>query len=179
MKQFAIVVFSFVLSLASTPSQAQCNSNSKGHQSIVDIAIGSDVHTTLVSALKAADLVETLAGDGPFTVFAPTNAAFAHLPAGTVDGLLKPSNKGQLQSVLTYHVIAGKFDARKVIAAIEDSAGQAVLETVQGGKIKARLNRGHVVLEDENGNISTVTATDLEGSNGIIHVVDAVVLPHS
>jgi uncharacterized surface protein with fasciclin (FAS1) repeats len=144
---------------------------------VVDIAISSKDHTTLVAAVKAADLVNTLKSDGPFTVFAPTNAAFDKLPEGTIATLLKPENKGQLQSILTYHVIAGNFDANAVVKAIKDNNGMAKLTTVQGGTIIASINDGKVMLKDENGNMATVTATDLKGSNGVIHVIDSVVLP--
>ena len=144
---------------------------------VVDIAVGSDDHTTLVAAVKAADLVETLKSDGPFTVFAPTNAAFGNLPEGTVDYLLKPENKSKLQMVLTYHVVAGKLTAKDVVAAVENGGGTAMVETVQGAKLSIMLNDGNVVIKDANGNLSTVAVADLEGSNGVIHVVDSVLLP--
>lgn len=144
---------------------------------IVDIASGSKDHTTLVAAVKAADLVATLKGKGPFTVFAPTNAAFAKLPAGTVENLLKPENKATLVSILTYHVVSGNLDAAAVMAAIKAGKGTAVLTTVQGGKLTGSLDKGKVKLTDENGNSVFVTATDLKGSNGVIHVIDGVVMP--
>lgn len=146
---------------------------------IVGVAAGSKDHTTLVAAIKAAGLVETLKGKGPFTVFAPTNEAFAKLPAGTVDNLLKPENKAKLTSILTYHVVAGKLNAKAVIAAIKKGSGKAVLTTVEGGKLTAALENGKVVLTDESGNKSTVTATDLNATNGVIHVIDTVLLPAS
>ena len=146
-------------------------------QDIVDVAAGSKAHTTLVAAVKAADLVATLKGKGPFTVFAPTNDAFAKLPAGTVDNLLKPENKQALAGILTYHVVAGKLDAKKVIAAINKGKGKVVLVTVAGGKLTASLAGGKVVLTDEKGGSATVTAADLKASNGVIHVIDAVLLP--
>jgi uncharacterized surface protein with fasciclin (FAS1) repeats len=144
---------------------------------IVDVAVGSADHTTLVAAVKAAGLVETLKGAGPFTVFAPTNAAFDKLPKATVEMLLKPENKAKLAAILTYHVVAGKINAKGVLKAIKKGKGTATLTTVQGGTLKATLENGNVVLTDENGGKSTVTATNLKASNGIIHVLDTVVLP--
>ncbi|MEO7767416.1 MAG: fasciclin domain-containing protein [Ferruginibacter sp.] len=143
---------------------------------IVDVAAGSKAHTTLVAAVKAADLVTTLKSEGPFTVFAPTNDAFGKLPAGTVDNLLKPENKGALAGILTYHVVAGNLDAKSVLAAIKKGGGKAVLTTVAGGKLTAAVVKGKVVLTDEKGGKATVTATDLAATNGVIHVVDAVLL---
>jgi uncharacterized surface protein with fasciclin (FAS1) repeats len=144
---------------------------------VVDIAIGSADHTTLVAAVKAADLVSTLKSAGPFTVFAPTNAAFDKLPNGTVATLLKPENKGQLAKILTYHVVAGNLDAAAVIAAIKAGNGKAVVTTVSGGKLTASLDNNKVMLTDEAGNIAYVVAADLKGSNGVVHVIDSVVLP--
>lgn len=146
-------------------------------KTVVDVAVGSADHTTLVAAVKAAGLVETLQSAGPFTVFAPTNAAFAKLPAGTVDYLLKPENKATLVKVLTYHVIAGSFDAATVVKAITDAKGSLALKTVSGGTVTASLKNGKVVLTDEKGGTVTVVATDLKAGNGIIHVIDTVVLP--
>lgn len=144
---------------------------------VVDIAIGSADHTTLVAAVVAADLVTTLKSAGPFTVFAPTNAAFAKLPAGTVETLLKPENKAQLAKILTYHVVSGNLDAAAVVAAITSGNGSVVLTTVSGGKLTASLDGGKVKLVDEGGNAAYVVAADLKGSNGVIHVIDGVVLP--
>jgi uncharacterized surface protein with fasciclin (FAS1) repeats len=144
---------------------------------IVDIAIGSEAHTTLVAAVKAADLVTTLKGDGPFTVFAPVNDAFGKLPAGTVDYLLKAENKATLAKILTYHVVAGNFDAAAVLAAIKKGNGSVSLTTVSGGVLKASVDNGKVKLTDEKGGSSFVTVTDLKGSNGVIHVIDTVVMP--
>ena len=144
---------------------------------IVDIAVGSEAHSTLVAAVKAAGLVETLKSAGPFTVFAPVNDAFAKLPAGTVDFLLKSENKAALVKVLTYHVVAGNLDANAVIAAIKSGKGKAVLTTVSGNTLTATIDNGKVKLTDEKGGVAFVTATDLKGSNGIIHVIDTVVLP--
>lgn len=147
-------------------------------KTIVDIAVGSKDHSTLVAALKAADLVSTLQGAGPFTVFAPTNAAFAKLPAGTVDNLLKAENKATLAKVLTYHVIAGNFTAASVLKAIADAKGKLSLKTVSGANLLASLKDGKVILTDEKGGISTIVATDLAAGNGVIHVIDTVVLPN-
>jgi uncharacterized surface protein with fasciclin (FAS1) repeats len=144
---------------------------------IVDIAISSADHTTLVAAVKAADLVGTLKSEGPFTVFAPTNAAFDKLPAGTVEGLLKPEAKADLAGILTYHVVAGNLDAAAVVAAIKKGKGKAKVTTVNGGTLTASLDGDKVILTDAKGGKSTVVATDLKGSNGVIHVIDTVVLP--
>ncbi|MDP2890362.1 MAG: fasciclin domain-containing protein [Bacteroidota bacterium] len=144
---------------------------------VVDIAIGSADHTTLVAAVKAADLVSTLKSAGPFTVFAPTNAAFGKLPAGTVESLLKPENKAQLAKILTYHVVSGNVDAAAVVAAIKGGNGKAVLSTVSGGKLTASMDMGKVKLTDESGNSAFVTVADLKGTNGVVHVIDGVVLP--
>jgi len=144
---------------------------------IVGVASASKDHTTLVAAVKAADLVSTLKSKGPFTVFAPTNAAFDKLPAGTVETLLKPENKAKLAGILTYHVVAGKLDAKTVLAAIKKGNGSVVLKTVAGGELKASLVKGKVVLTDAKGGKATVTATDLEASNGVIHVINSVLMP--
>ena len=144
---------------------------------VVDIAVGSADHTTLVAAVKAADLVATLKSEGPFTVFAPTNAAFDKLPEGTVASLLKPENKAQLAKILTYHVVSGNLDASAVLDAIKKGDGKVVLTTVSGGKLTASLDMGKVKLTDEAGNSAFVTAADLKGTNGVIHVIDSVVLP--
>jgi uncharacterized surface protein with fasciclin (FAS1) repeats len=144
---------------------------------IVDIAAGSPAHTTLVAAVKAAGLVETLKSAGPFTVFAPTNESFDKLPKGTVETLLKPENKPMLAGILTYHVISGNLDAAAVVAAIKKGKGKTVLTTVAGGKLTASIVEGKVILTDEKGGTATVTATDLKGTNGTIHVIDHVLLP--
>ena len=149
----------------------------QAQKTIVDIAVGSKEHTTLVAGLTAADLVTTLQSAGPFTVFAPTNAAFAKLPAGTLETLLKPENKATLAKILTYHVIAGTFDAAAVVKAIQANGGSLSLTTVSGNKLVASIKQGKVTLTDENGNSATVVAADLTATNGVIHVIDAVVLP--
>jgi uncharacterized surface protein with fasciclin (FAS1) repeats len=146
-------------------------------KNIVENAVNSKDHTTLVAAVKAAGLVETLEGAGPFTVFAPTNEAFDKLPAGTVDTLLKPENKGQLAKVLTYHVVAGKVSSGDLVRMIKKNGGKADLKTVEGGSLTATLQGGKVMLTDEKGGIATVTIADVYQSNGVIHVVDAVLLP--
>jgi uncharacterized surface protein with fasciclin (FAS1) repeats len=144
---------------------------------IIDNAVNSKDHTTLVAAVKAAGLVDTLKGAGPFTVFAPTNAAFAALPAGTVDTLLKPENKAKLTTVLTYHVVAGKMDAAAISKAITAGGGKAMLKTVSGGTLTAMATGGNVMVMDESGGSATVTIADVMQSNGVIHVVDKVLLP--
>jgi len=144
---------------------------------IVDVAVGNENFTTLVATLKAAGLVETLSSEGPFTVFAPTNAAFDKLPAGTVDNLLKPENLEKLKSVLTYHVVAGKFEAAAVVDAINQNNGKFTVTTVQGGKIDLSLKDGNVILTDANGKTSTVAIADVAASNGVIHAIDTVVMP--
>ena len=144
---------------------------------IIDNAVNSKDHTTLVAAVKAAGLVETLKGPGPFTVFAPTNAAFAALPAGTVDTLLKPESKPALTKVLTYHVVAGKMDAADVLKAISAGGGKAMLKTVSGGMLTATTAGGAVMIADESGGTAKVTIADVTQSNGVIHVVDKVLLP--
>jgi uncharacterized surface protein with fasciclin (FAS1) repeats len=147
-------------------------------RNIIQNAVNSADHTTLVAAVKAAGLVETLQGTGPFTVFAPTNAAFAKLPAGTVDSLLKPDMKPTLTKVLTYHVVAGKWSAEDLMKKIKDGNGTAELTTVAGGKLWASVKDGKVVLKDEKGGWSTVTQSNVFQSNGVIHVVDTVVMPN-
>ncbi|MBS7786629.1 fasciclin domain-containing protein [Flavobacterium sp. CYK-55] len=148
-------------------------------KNIIENAVNSKDHTTLVAAVKAAGLVETLQGAGPFTVFAPTNEAFAKLPAGTVDFLLKPENIKTLQSILTYHVVAGKFSAAQIMAKIKKEKGTATFKTVQGGTLMVTMKNNALVLIDENGHTSTVTIKDVNQSNGVIHVVDSVVTPKS
>lgn len=144
---------------------------------IVGVAAGNENFSTLVAAVKAAGLVDILNSDGPFTVFAPTNAAFDKLPEGTVASLLKPENKGTLTAVLTYHVVAGKFDAAAVVGAIKANKGNFTVTTVQGGSLVASLKDGNVILTDEKGNVSTVVIADVAASNGIIHAIDSVVMP--
>ncbi len=144
---------------------------------IIDNAVNSKDHTTLVAAVKAAGLVDTLKSPGPFTVFAPTNAAFAALPAGTVDTLLKPENKGMLTGILTYHVVAGKMDSAAITKAVMDGNGKATMKTVAGGTLTATAANGGVMITDEKGGTAKVTIADVYQSNGVIHVVDKVLLP--
>lgn len=170
MKKFISFILVLVTSFSTLTIYAQ-------KKDIVDIAVGSDVHSTLVAAVKSADLVNTLKSAGPFTVFAPVNDAFSKLPAGTVDFLLKPENKSTLTKILTYHVVAGNLDAAAVLEAIKKGNGTAILNTISGGNLTASLDNGKVKLTDEKGGSAYVTITDLKGSNGVIHVIDAVVLP--
>ena len=144
---------------------------------IIDNAVNSKDHTTLVAAVKAAGLVETLKGAGPFTVFAPTNAAFDALPAGTVSTLLKPENKATLTSILTYHVVSGRIDAKELASRIKMGNGTATLTTVAGGELKAMMNGKQIQIKDEKGNVAKVTIRDVYQSNGVILVVDKVLMP--
>jgi len=148
-------------------------------KNIIENAVNSKDHTTLVAAVKAAGLVETLQGKGPFTVFAPTNAAFNKLPMGTVDTLLKPENKKMLQTILTYHVVAGKMSAADIDKAIMMGHGKATMKTVSGGTLSAWKKGKKLYITDEKGGMSAVTIADVNQSNGVIHVVDAVLLPKS
>lgn len=175
MRAFSLLTTSAAALLAvSSPSFA---GGAKPAGNIVAAAVTSPDHKTLVAAVKAAGLVDTLASKGPFTVFAPTDAAFAKLPAGTVDSLLQPSNRDTLKAVLTYHLVPGKVSAKELIAKINASGGSASLTTVQGGRLTARLDDGNVVIVDAKGGAAIVTAADLMQSNGVIHVTDAVSIP--
>ncbi len=147
-------------------------------RTIVANAMNSADHTTLVAAVKAAGLVDTLNSKGPFTVFAPTNAAFEQLPAGTVEMLLKPENKATLTKILTYHVVAGKWDSKTLAKLISKGKGKAWLKTVSGGNLTAWMDGDKIVLQDEKGGTSTVTVADVYQSNGVIHVVNAVLMPN-
>jgi uncharacterized surface protein with fasciclin (FAS1) repeats len=148
-------------------------------KNIVQNAMNSADHTTLVAAVKAAGLVDTLQSPGPFTVFAPTNEAFAKLPAGAVDNLLKPENQDTLKKVLTYHVVAGKLSASDLMKKIKEGNGTTELTTVEGGKLWATLHEGkHIMLKDEKGGTALVTIADVNQSNGVIHVIDSVVMPN-
>ncbi|HMQ04470.1 MAG TPA: fasciclin domain-containing protein [Pyrinomonadaceae bacterium] len=188
MKNFSISIFFAVAFLVvgalAASAQMMGSTSSKASKSgvsskdIVEFAMGSADHTTLVAAVKAAGLVDTLKSKGPFTVFAPVNSAFEGLPAGTVETLLKPENKATLTKVLTYHVLAGSFDSKSIVKAITDGGGKATFTTVAGGKLTAMLDGSSVVLKDEKGGKARVTMADAKQSNGIIHVIDAVVLPN-
>ena len=146
-------------------------------KNIIENAVNSKDHTTLVAAVKAAGLVETLSGPGPFTVFAPTNKAFDKLPKGTVETLVKPESKATLTSILTYHVVAGKVSAADLMKMITDGGGKAVLKTVNGGSLTAMMKGKKVELMDAKGGTSTVTIADVNQSNGVIHVIDTVLMP--
>jgi uncharacterized surface protein with fasciclin (FAS1) repeats len=147
-------------------------------KNIVENAVNSKDHTTLVAAVQAAGLVDTLKSAGPFTVFAPTNAAFDKLPAGTVETLLKPENKDMLAKILTYHVVAGNADSKAITKAIKKGGGKAEFKTVSGGTLTAMMVGNDLVLMDEKGGKSIVTIADVRQSNGVIHVIDTVVLPN-
>jgi uncharacterized surface protein with fasciclin (FAS1) repeats len=146
-------------------------------KNIVQNAAHSEDHTTLVAAVKAAGLVETLQGEGPFTVFAPTNAAFAALPEGTVSKLLKPHNKQTLIKVLTYHVVAGNLDGKRLMTMIHEGDGKACLQTVAGEPLTVKMNGDNLLLEDAKGGIANITIKNVTQSNGVIHVIDRVLLP--
>lgn len=189
MKKLAIL-FSALLVMGFTSSQvyAQCSGSktSKSYDGayaedavsdIVDVAAGTDAFSTLVTAVKTANLVDALKGEGPFTVFAPTNDAFGKIPAATLNDLLKPENQKTLTSILTYHVIPGALDAAAVLQAIEDGGGKAVVKTLNGEMLTAMLQGENVVLKDAKGGISIITTTDVKASNGIIHIIDTVVMP--
>ena len=148
-------------------------------KNIIENAVNSKDHTTLVAAVKAAGLVETLQGKGPFTVFAPTNAAFNKLPKGTVETLLKPENLKLLQTILTYHVVAGKMNASDIAKAIKKGKGKATLKTVSGGTLTAWMKGKDLYITDENGSSARITIADVNQSNGVIHIVDTVVTPKS
>lgn len=153
------------------------HSTAKAEANIVETAQSTGMHTTLVSAVTAAGLAETLSGPGPFTVFAPTDAAFAKLPAGTVDNLVKPENKGTLTSILTYHAVAGKVTAADLVKQITAGGGSATLQTVAGGSLTASLEGDNVVITDAKGGKSMVTKADVMTSNGVVHVTDGVFMP--
>ena len=181
----------FAVGVTGTTASAQMMKNSKSNgnptvggaamyktKNIVENAVESPIHTTLVAAVKAAGLVETLSGKGPFTVFAPTNDAFAKLPAGTVDTLVMPENKAMLTKILTYHVVAGKMDSKKIAQAIKKGGGRATLKTVSGGTLTAMMHGNGIMLTDEKGGTAMVTTADVYQSNGVIHVIDTVVMPN-
>ncbi len=159
------------------PIQPKPVNDNDSKSTIVGVAASNDNFSTLVAAVKAADLVETLNSEGPFTVFAPTNDAFGKLPVGTVETLLKAENKGTLTSILTYHVVAGKFEAAAVLEAIKKNNGSFTISTVNGEKLTASVKDGKVMLKDAKGNYSTVILTDVGASNGVIHAIDTVVMP--
>jgi uncharacterized surface protein with fasciclin (FAS1) repeats len=181
-RKFAVVLA--IVAIAVTSAVAGMKNPVVGGQemyptkNIIENAVNSADHTTLVAAVKAAGLVETLEGPGPFTVFAPTNEAFAKLPAGTVDTLLKPENKATLTKVLTYHVVSGRWSAAELKKQIKAGNGTAELKTVEGGKLWATLHDGQIMLKDEKGDMATVTIPNVFQSNGVIHVIDTVIMPN-
>lgn len=189
MKKLFVMVLLAVASITFASRQAQAQMNSMDDnpmvggaamfksKDIVDNAVNSADHTTLVAAVKAAGLVETLKSKGPFTVFAPVNSAFDKLPAGTVETLLKPENKAMLTNILTYHVLAGRFDSNALAKKIKAGHGKAWLKTVNGGTLTAWMDGNAIVLTDEKGGQSRVTIANVYQSNGVIHVVDSVLLP--
>jgi len=171
MKKIKNAVLFVAAILMSITSMAQTKKD------IIDIAEGSKEHTTLVKAIIAAELLTTLKGTGPFTVFAPTNSAFKNLSPGTLDNLLKPENKSKLAGILKYHVVSGNLNADAISAAIKKGDGKAVLTTVAGEKLTATIVNGNFVVTDEKGGKAKVTSTNLSGTNGVIHVIDSVLLP--
>lgn len=190
MKKSLIICAALLAATVSGSVSAQMSGNAKEKtvmvggaamypsKNIIENAVNSKDHTTLVAAVKAAGLVETLSGTGPFTLFAPTNAAFDKLPAGTVETLLKPENKDQLSKILTYHVVAGKYTAKDIMKAIKDGKGKAALKTVSGGTITAMMDGAKgISVTDESGKVAKVTIADVNQSNGVIHVINGVALP--
>jgi uncharacterized surface protein with fasciclin (FAS1) repeats len=182
MKKIFLSAIVLVAMAFTNQAQAQKNPMVGGaamyaNKDIVDNAVNSKDHTTLVAAVKAAGLVETLKSAGPFTVFAPTNSAFDKLPAGTVGTLVKPESKQTLTKILTYHVVAGKLGSKEIAAAIKAGGGKAELTTVQGGKLWAWMEGKKLMIKDEKGGTSTVKIADVFQSNGVIHVIDTVLMP--
>ena len=172
MKKLVLLISAAVLLLGTQVATAQNNS-----KNIVDIAVSVDDFSTLVTALKAADLVGALQGEGPFTVFAPVNDGFAKIDANALNSLLQPENKEKLSAVLTYHVVAGKIAAADVAKALEQGNGSAELTTLNGAKLTAVTKDGGIYLKDQNGNLSKIAKTDVMASNGVIHVIEDVVMP--
>ena len=164
--------------MATDTTATDMDADNQNGETVADIAMSNDNFSTLVTAIKAADLGPTLQGDGPYTVFAPTNDAFNKLPNGTVDELVKPENKEKLTSILTYHVVPGEYKAADITKAINDNNGKYEITTVEGGTITAMLEGDKVVLTDAAGNKATVTMADVDGSNGVIHAIDAVMMPN-
>ena len=183
-KQTLALIAALTLALTAFSASAQMKDPDVGGspmyptKNIIQNAVNSKDHTTLVAAVKAAGLVETLSGPGPFTVFAPTNQAFDKLPAGTVDNLVKPENKATLTKVLTYHVVSGKYNAKKLEQMIKKGGGKATLKTVEGDDLTFGMSGNNIVVTDDKGGMSTVTIADVNQSNGVIHVVDSVLMPN-
>lgn len=181
LKQFAIALGIFAMAATASAQNTVMVGGEAMYpkKDIVDNAVNSKDHTTLVAAVKAAGLVETLKTPGPFTVFAPTNEAFAKLPAGTVEMLVKPENKAMLTKILTYHVVAGKLDANELMKQIKTGKGVAMLKTVSGGTLWVMMNGDrNIVLKDEKGMVANISIYDVYQSNGVIHVIDQVVMPN-
>jgi uncharacterized surface protein with fasciclin (FAS1) repeats len=176
---FTVIIMNTVMAQAQNETTMVGGATMYPSKNIIENAMNSKDHTTLVAAVKAAGLVETLEGTGPFTVFAPTNEAFNKLPAGTVDNLLKPENKDKLTAVLTYHVVAGKIDSKTLMNWIKKNGGTYTATTVQGGKLMFSMNGNNLMVMDESGNNAKVTIKDVYQSNGVIHVIDTVMLPKS
>lgn len=172
----AIAATTGIAAVAATPVAAH-HHNKKAAPNIVETAQSTGVHTTLVAAVTAADLAATLSNPGPFTVFAPTDAAFAKLPDGTVSTLLRPENKGQLTNVLVYHAVSGSVTSADLVKLIAKSGGTATIDTLAGQKLSARLSGDTIVITDAKGRTTTVTQADVKTSNGVIHVTDGVFLP--
>ncbi len=169
---FAVALFAFA-----PTTNAQASYENRAEPTIVEIAVSNDDFSTLVAALKAAGLVDALSGDGPFTVFAPNNAAFAKIDSKTLNSLLEPKNKETLTSILTYHVVPGNLMASDVVKALEKGNGKAEVTTLNGQKLTVVKNSKGIWLKDQAGNYSQITATDIKGSNGVIHVIGSVVMP--
>lgn len=183
-KTILAVIAAAALAMTSFSASAQMKDPDVGGaamyptKTIVENAMNSPVHTTLVAAVKAAGLVDTLNGPGPFTVFAPTNEAFDKLPAGTVDNLVKPENKATLTKILTYHVVPGRISSKELMKMIKKGNGKAMLKTVQGEDLTATMSDGKIMLTDAKGGMATVTTADVFQSNGVIHVIDTVLMPN-
>ncbi len=182
MKIFAKAMLTVTLLAGSLTAVAQKDPDVGGapmypSKTIVENAVNSPIHKTLVAAVKAAGLVDTLNGTGPFTVFAPTDDAFNKLPAGTVDTLVKPENKDQLTKILTYHVVPGKISSKELAKMIKKGGGTATLKTVEGGTLKATMSGSIITLTDEKGGTATITTADVFQKNGVIHVIDTVLMP--
>jgi uncharacterized surface protein with fasciclin (FAS1) repeats len=169
--------FAAIAGLALVAAPAAAQNNTAPAKTVVEVAVGNPDFSTLVTAVTAADLATTLSGKGPFTIFAPTNAAFAKLPAGTVETLVQPANKATLTSVLAYHVVPGRVNAAQLTKLIRDGGGTATLTTVQGGQLKASLMGSRIMLTDAKGGTAHVVTANVNASNGVIHAIDSVVMP--
>lgn len=182
-KTFKAVIFAAVAAttglaaVATAPATAHKRASQAQSPDIVQTAVSTGVHTTLVAAVQAADLVDTLSSPGPFTVFAPTDTAFAKLPDGTVATLVMPENKSTLTGILTYHAVAGRVTSRDLVNLINKHGGEATIKTVAGGKLTARLAGDNIIITDAAGRATAVTQADVNTSNGVIHVTDGVFLP--